>query len=81
MVLPVDQTQKALVQDQEVRAGKELERKPVLWQLPFLRTFAQLWAKHRVATISVPRQHPDVARSDAGVRENCPLRVDNSWKE
>lgn len=37
--------------------------------------------KHTMATTSAPEQHPAVAQSGPGVRENCPLRVDNIWKE
>ena len=37
--------------------------------------------KPRAATTSVSGQHPAIAQSGPGVRENCPPRGDNIWKE
>ena len=69
-------------QGQESRSEKESERQTrVCGNSLLCGTLPRSGPKYRVATTSVSGQHPATAQSGPGVRENCPPRVDNIWKE
>lgn len=82
MALSVDQTWKARSQGQKGRSEEELERQTRVCGNSFLHgLLPRPGPKHRVATTAVPGQHLAVAQPGPGMRESCPLRVDNIWKE
>lgn len=77
-----DQTWKAHCQGQKGRSEKELERQTRVFGNSLLRgPLPKSGPKPRAATTSAPGQHPAIAQSHPAVRENCPPRVDNIWKE
>lgn len=77
-----DQTWKAHSQGQEGRSEKKLGRQTrVCGNSLLCGPLPRSGPKPRAATASVPAQPPAIAQSHPGMRENCPPREDNIWKE
>lgn len=67
-------------QGQESREGIR-EANTCLWQLPSLRTCARGWPQTQGGHNFCTRTASCYTQPGPGVRENCPPRVDNIWKE